>query len=195
MKIYIIRHEDRTIDASFFAPLTKQGLINSNKLVKILNKLDIKIVYSSPFIRTLQTVHPFTLENKLKINIDYGFSEIMHPTIIPQKSYNVELPDYLCEHFNYQPNYIPIIKSTNLIYPEDELMLINRTKKMFKKVIDKHWNTSDNILIVTHQGICKSILKIISKNININVNDINNYEKGKITLIFDTDHWEFKKIN
>ena len=32
MKLYILRHEDRTIDASFFGPLTKEGIINSNKL-------------------------------------------------------------------------------------------------------------------------------------------------------------------
>ena len=59
MKIYLLRHEDRTQDATFFSPLTKQGLENSVKLIKDLEKSNINIVYSSPFIRTLQTIHPY----------------------------------------------------------------------------------------------------------------------------------------
>ena len=38
MRLYILRHEDRTMDASFFSPLTKEGLDNSVKLIDILNK-------------------------------------------------------------------------------------------------------------------------------------------------------------
>ncbi len=41
MKIYILRHEDRTIDASFFSPLTEKGLINANNLCFYLEKIDI----------------------------------------------------------------------------------------------------------------------------------------------------------
>ena len=35
MKIYILRHEERTIDASFFGPLTKNGILNSINLIQI----------------------------------------------------------------------------------------------------------------------------------------------------------------
>ena len=38
MKLYILRHEDRTQDCSFFSPLTKEGLNNSIKLIDILKK-------------------------------------------------------------------------------------------------------------------------------------------------------------
>jgi hypothetical protein len=34
MKIYLLRHEDRTQDCSFFAPLTYDGLENAKKLVE-----------------------------------------------------------------------------------------------------------------------------------------------------------------
>ena len=36
MKIYILRHEDRTQDCTFFSPLTELGLHNSKKLVDVL---------------------------------------------------------------------------------------------------------------------------------------------------------------
>lgn len=41
MKLYILRHEDRTQDATFFSPLTKQGLENATKLIKELEKVEI----------------------------------------------------------------------------------------------------------------------------------------------------------
>ena len=60
MKIYILRHEERTIDASFFSPLTKQGILNSINLIPLLENLNITTIISSPFIRTLQTIKPYS---------------------------------------------------------------------------------------------------------------------------------------
>ena len=57
MKIYLLRHEERVHDASFFAPLTKNGLINvSSELLEYLDDLNITQIYCSPFLRTMQTV-------------------------------------------------------------------------------------------------------------------------------------------
>ena len=50
MKIFILRHEDRTQDASFFSPLTKTGLENANKLIETIEKNNIVHIYSSPYI-------------------------------------------------------------------------------------------------------------------------------------------------
>ena len=58
MKIYLIRHEDRTMDLTFFSPLTKIGLENSVKLITTFEKEKINTIYSSPYIRTLQTIYP-----------------------------------------------------------------------------------------------------------------------------------------
>ena len=41
MILYILRHEDRTQDCSFFSPLTELGLRNANNLIKILEKENI----------------------------------------------------------------------------------------------------------------------------------------------------------
>ena len=57
MKIYILRHEDRTMDCTFFSPLTKKGLENSLSLISLLKEKNISYIYCSPFIRTLQTVY------------------------------------------------------------------------------------------------------------------------------------------
>ena len=51
MKIYIIRHEDRTMDLTFFSPLTKTGLDNSVKLIKDLEKSLEEVTRYSGFNR------------------------------------------------------------------------------------------------------------------------------------------------
>lgn len=197
MKIFILRHEERTIDATFFSPLTQNGILNSNNLISILEKLKITKIFCSPYIRTIQTIYPFAKKKNIKLNLEYGLCEILHPTIIPPKSFNVQLPEYLCEYYNYNPKYLSIIKSTDLTYPEDEKTFEDRTKKIFKNLIKKYHKTDENILIVTHQGMCKNILSIINnKNeIKISNEDLNNYGTGKITFIFNDFNWIYEKIN
>jgi hypothetical protein len=59
-------------------------------------------------------------------------------------------------------------------------------------------NTSnDNILLVTHQVVCKVILKIV-KNYGVlkpNKEDLLSYPKGGLTEVFDNTYWVFKPIN
>ena len=164
MKIYILRHEDRTMDASFFAPLTKEGLDNSIKLIKILKGQDINKIYSSPFIRTIQTVYPYAKETNKKINLEYSLSEIQHPHIIPLKSYQVSLPQYIAESFNYNPKYTSIFDPNDHTYPEDEKCVEKRVKKFISRIVNDMINNDCNIVLVTHQIVCNLILKIVNRN-------------------------------
>jgi 2,3-bisphosphoglycerate-dependent phosphoglycerate mutase len=198
MKLYILRHEERTIDATFFSPLTEKGLVNSNILANKINKLGIKIIYCSPYIRTLQTIYPFSSKNNIKLNLEYNLIEIQHPSIIPPKSYNVELPLYMAKLFNYNPNYQSVMKPYMITYPESSEQLDNRTKSFLKILITKYYYTDETILLVTHQGLCKIILNIIKK---LGQKDkpseelCNNYPTGELSLVFDSNNeWIYKKI-
>jgi broad specificity phosphatase PhoE len=196
MKIFILRHEDRTMDGTFFSPLTQDGLNNSIKLIDILNKNSIDLIYSSPFIRTLQTVYPYAKYKNLKINIEHSLSEIQHPHLIPVKSYSINLPIYIAEQFNYNPNYTSLLDPQYHNYPEDDKSVINRVKKFITKLMSDMLDTNYNILIVSHQIVCNSILKLSTKkdkNIKIELSD--NYPRGALTKIFDTDEFIFEPIN
>ena len=197
MKIYILRHEDRTIDCTFFSPLTKKGLDNSLILVNYLKKINIDDIYCSPFIRTLQTINPYIKETNKKLKIEYGLIEIKKEHIIPEYSHNVELPQYLASIFNYDPTYDTLIDTNEIKFPESELHLEMRVKKFLKYIINTYYKTNKNILLVTHQGICTIILKIINKFTSncVNKNIVYKYELGKLSLIFDTDNWIFKLLN
>ena len=138
MKLYILRHEDRTQDATFFSPLTKDGLENSEKLIELLKELNINLIYSSPFIRTLQTIHPYAKYKNLKINIDYSLSELQHPDLIPPNSYQVTLPKYIAKDFNYNKIYESLIQPTQFKYPEDEQAMMKRVKKILTKILTNH---------------------------------------------------------
>jgi broad specificity phosphatase PhoE len=194
MKLYILRHEDRTQDCSFFSPLSKEGLDNSKKLVKSLNECNIDLIFSSPFIRTLQTIDPYVSEKNLKVNIDYGLSEIHSKDIIPKKSVGIELPTYMAEIFNYNPTYTSIIKHNEISYPENYECVVKRVKRILKKIFIDYFDKDYNILLVTHQSLCCSILNIVNKHQKINENIRNNYKKGQLTLVYD-NCWLYNPIN
>jgi broad specificity phosphatase PhoE len=196
MKIYILRHEDRTMDGTFFSPLTQDGLDNSVKLNKILNDCKIDTIYSSPFIRTLQTVLPYTKHKKLKINLEHSLAEIQHPHLIPVKSYQINLPLYIAEQFEYNPNYTSYLDPSNHVYPEDEKCVASRVKKFVSKMVKEKADRNDTILLVTHQIVCNCLLKIATKqNKEITIDCSYNYPRGGLTKIFDTDEWVFEPIN
>lgn len=196
MKIYILRHEDRTQDATMFSPLTSDGLEKSVKLIEKLKELNINYIYSSPFIRTLQTVHPYAKDLNKKINLEYGLQEIQHPHIIPKNSYTVSLPLYIAKSFNYNPKYKSTIEPEDNIYPEEDKNVTLRVKKFLNKVMDEHLTTQNNILLVTHQVVCNAILKIATKEFkDIKIEYTTKYPKGGISRIWNTDKWEYKKIN
>ena len=197
MKIYILRHEDRTEDATFFSPLTEKGLLNANKLTVYLEKLGITKIFCSPYIRTMQTIYPFSKKNNFKLNLDYSLIEIQHPNIIPPKSVNIELPSYIANQFVADKSYISTMNPSQIVYPETSCNLEVRTKNFIKHIITKYYKTNETILLVTHQGLCKIILNIIYKygKIKPELNMIDSYPLGKISLIFEDSEWIYKKVN
>lgn len=196
MKLYILRHEDRTQDATMFSPLTKKGLENSVKLIKYLKEIDIDYIYCSPFIRTLQTIHPYAKEYGKKINIEYAIAELQHTSIIPPSSFTVRLPEYLAESFGYNSHYKTSLEPEKFNYPENEHILAKRVKTFLNKLMSEHLEKKCNILIVTHQAVCNIILKIATKNIkDVEFNFTSQYPKGALTKVWDVDEWYFKPIN
>jgi broad specificity phosphatase PhoE len=196
MKIFILRHEDRTQDATFFSPLTSSGLEKSEKLTDILIKHKINKIYSSPFIRTLQTINPYSDKYNIKVNLEYSLSEIQHPHIIPEKSYQVRLPEYIAEKFNSNPKYKSLLDPIDHIYPENDKDVSSRVRHFLNILLTNKLEKNDNILLVTHQIVCNEILKIVTKDMeNIQITSLFNYPRGGLTQIFNKDKWLFETLN
>jgi broad specificity phosphatase PhoE len=193
MKLYILRHEDRTQDCSFFSPLTLLGLENAKKLSEHLKKENINLIFSSPFIRTLQTIYPYVKESGIKVNLEYSLAELHHEDIIAKQSTGIYLPEYIAQAFNYNPSYKSLIEPTNIKYPESEGDIKTRIKHFIKHLLMNYHNTDYNILLVTHESGCLNITEPITK--IISSIDVNNYDKGKLTKIFENYDWVFNEIN
>lgn len=201
MKIYLIRHEDRYSDATFFAPLNKNGLYKSVDLIKILEELDINDIYSSPYIRTLQTIYPYSKKKNLPIKVDYCLGEKISNFIIPENSFQIRLPEYIAEQFRVSKDYKSQMYPEEYVMDESMTILEERVKKILKYIIEKnHRKENKNIILVTHEAIANIILKILSKK-NVSSNLIFNekekypYPKGAVTEIFSNKSWNFKPIN
>ena len=209
MKIFILRHEDRTMDLTFFSPLTKNGLDKSLKISDELNKLEINSIYSSPYVRTLKTIYPYSKSKSMPVKLDYSLTELYQSDNIPKKSYSVTLPDYIAKSFNYDENYTSSIKPTEVEFPEKISDFKKRVKLFLNEIIINNYKSEKNIILVTHQGVIDVIHKIISKSknkptdseIKIDANSTIKdkedfyYPKGAITKIFENSKWTFEKIN
>ena len=142
----------------------------------------------------MQTIDPFVRESKLPVNIEYGLEEINHEDIIPKKAAGITLPEYLAEIFNYNPNYKSHIKPSDINYPEKTEHVQKRVKRLLRNILTDNSPSEDNILLVTHQGVCTTILEIVKKakpELKISIEE---YGKGKLSLVYDND-WIFKMIN
>ena len=197
MKLYILRHEDRTMDLTFFSPLTKNGLEKSNELINYLEKEKIDTVFSSPYIRTLQTIYPYSRKHNLKPKLDYSLGELYQEDNIPKKSYQITLPEYIAESFNYDEEYKSTMMPNDVQFPENIKFFNKRIKTLLKSIIKNNYNTDKKILLVTHQGVIDIIIRMLkkrNKKLTDQLIDLK-YKKGALTKIFDDSEWSFKKIN
>tara|TARA_B110000438_G_scaffold294933_1_gene337094 strand:+ start:1097 stop:1666 length:570 start_codon:yes stop_codon:yes gene_type:complete len=181
MKIYIIRHELRDLnDPTFSSELLERGHHNARTIVKDkLNTLNITHIYSSPFLRTLQTVFPYSKENNKKINVEYGIAETIDEPLFKQKP-NITLSSIQEKIYNINKNYSSIWNKNTLKYKEKTHQIKYRVKMFLNMLTSKHENTHDNILIATHMSIVNILLSLISgKNIDVELH----YPMGQISTV------------
>ena len=78
--LYVVRHA-KAEGQEPIAQLTAEGQIQAIHLKKQLQELGIERIVSSPFLRAIQTVHPFASEEGIDIELDDRLAERMLSTI------------------------------------------------------------------------------------------------------------------
>ena len=181
MKLYILRHFERDLDnPSFETQLLKTGITNAITKSEILKKIDINLIFSSPFVRCIQSVDFFSKTNNKIINIDYSLCEFLLENDKNKMSsiYNYTIPDNWYTNYNINKNYNKLLN----IYNVNETLYdcIQRIEKIYNFLIKEYKNTNENILIITHMSIVNIFLHIKDqKKLKID----NYYKMGKITQI------------
>jgi broad specificity phosphatase PhoE len=177
MKIILLRHEERGEDVGFFSDLTDNGVKKSFLLYDHLKKLNIDIIFSSPFIRTLRTILYYSIRNDIKINIEYGLYEYIHNPYFLSNKWLFTIDDISIEFksiINY--NYKTIVNEKDFYILEDEECLKNRIIK-YIEYLKQNYNDKC-ILIVTHKGVINKIKDIYFKKTDID----DNFEMGKFEI-------------
>lgn len=199
MRLYVVANLDKVKDYTLFAPLTKKGLSDSKKLTKILKKLNITHLYSSPYVNALQTIYPYAKKKNINVAIDYSLVDHIKDYLVAKKSFNNELPKYIEKRFKGDENYESSTHPLDLKFNESDKELNNRLRNILRQIILRHNKKEDNVLIISHKIPINTIMKIggNSNHTNIPKDYPTNYDypDGGITKIFDKDKWKFEKIN
>ena len=163
MRIILLRHEERGYDISFNSELTDNGIINSFLLINKLKKYNIDVIFSSPFIRTLQTIYPYATKYKKLINIDYGLYEYIHNPyfLLIKWYYNINDIEDRDLQTIINKNYTSIVDENDFSILEDETDLSLRLIKFFN-YLKQNYNDK-TVLIVSHKGVINKIKDLFIK--------------------------------
>jgi len=179
MKLILLRHEERSFDIGFNSNLTETGVLNSYNLILKLKNEKIDIIFASPFIRVLQTIHPYCFDTDKKVNVEYGLYEYLHnPYFLLTKWYNTinDIEDINLKNI-INTNYSSVVNKDDLIVLENEINLEKRIKKFFNYLLENYENKT--ILIVTHKAVVNKI-----KDIYVEETDISSeFEMGKYIIL------------
>ena len=176
MKVFIIRHEKRDItNPSFETELTEEGKENSRKLALFATENMEKFthIYTSPFIRCIQTIEPLLLATtpRPKLYCDYALHEYIHEEnkeFFKEVKQINDAKNYLCT------DYKPVINTDKIKLLENPSDISFRVELFKRKLLSDHSQTNDNILIVTHMSVVNEFLK----------NDLHKlYPMGEITQL------------
>lgn len=154
MKLYLLRHEERSLDdISFYSPLLDHGKDCANKLKYTLKNHNISVIFCSPFKRTMQTIEPFCNMTDLKVNIEYSLYEKLDNHIDQITKMNLLETDE--EYYLINKDYQSFLNYEDLDLEDDGF---NRTTNFLQEIIKKYKYTNENILFVTHSAIIKYIV-------------------------------------
>lgn len=67
--LFLVRHAEKVVDGSSDPPLTPAGAARANELAYILKHVELDAVYSTPYVRTQQTVLPTAREKGLEVKL------------------------------------------------------------------------------------------------------------------------------
>ena len=165
MKLFIIRHCERHTSPLYKSELTLKGKINAMQLNRKLYANNIKKIYSSPYIRCIQTIQSYSELYNVLPNIEYGFSET---TLTLIKSEVEDILDDFQINLNYN-NIIDIQTLNNSNFILDDT--IKRVGKLIIQILNENRESTKNILICTHMTIINILLFLFNK---ISYNDVVN---------------------
>lgn len=161
--IWLARHGNRfdfvypewfnTAPRRYDPPLSNDGIIQAEQLAQRLQSETIKYIFSSPFLRTIQTAYPIAEKLKLPIKLEAGLGEWHNPdwmTETPEIHPREELESlYPLIDKNYRSQILPE-------YPESLSEVKQRIQKTITLLLEQF---TENLIIIGHSISVEVIAK------------------------------------
>lgn len=154
MRITLVRHGEvieeyqGKYNGHIDIPLSKNGLTQAKELGKKLKNTNFDKVYCSDLLRAKQTLEQFGLNQ-----------EIVYSKELREKSWGIHEGKSFQEIEKEGIKYDSFEQWLNALDGEDIYLYKERIKKYFYENIFK--NNTENILIVTHAGVIKTLFSIL----------------------------------
>lgn len=197
MKIYFLRHEKRPQEQTFEISLTEEGHKNAQKLIPLLDSLSIQQIYSSPFLRCLETLRPFCKENGKNINVENSLYEFVTERLFTQSNYNQSLTSSQKSNYLVNHDYTSYFDIENLLFPQTEEFMEERVYAFLNHLINQYQNQELSILLCGHKKILDKIYILYLKE-----NDLENekskkieYPMGGVSLVYQNNTYCYHPLN
>ena len=163
MRVILLRHEERGVDVGFFSELTTDGFINSMELPKKLINYNIDFIFSSPFVRTLETSFFISLNRNIPVNVEYALCEYLHSPYFLFHQWYHTIDEIKNKRLTSIVNrkYKSIITKDYFKVLEDEKNLERRIIPFFDYLLNNY--PSKTILIISHKGVINKIKDLYVK--------------------------------
>jgi broad specificity phosphatase PhoE len=191
-RIWIVRHANRLDfertewfnDAEFpyDPPLAESGLTQAKDLAEQLATSEIKHIFTSPYLRAIQTAYPVAQKGQLPIKMEYGLREWLcqewtdgMPSITPVSRLYSQYP-------LIEKDYESIVYPS---YPETAEMVLQRSSLTIKHIIEQY---QGNVFIVAHKISINGLLIALLGD-QVPITDLNLPLGGMRCLVMDKGKW------
>lgn len=154
MKLFLLRHEERPEESDFYTELTEKGKENSLNKIEELNKLNINIIFCSPFIRCIQTIEPYCIKYGKNANIDCSLGEYPYNEMNTRMTHPVEFIELI------NMDYVPVLSTMPLYETLKDFQ--ERVKDFCSRLLMKYYDRNVNVLIVSHQSVINTIKHLVT---------------------------------
>lgn len=170
MNVYIVRHGQTVGNAKSLHqdsqdPLTQKGHLQADELAERLRNIDIDAIICSPFIRTKETLeHIQKYKTDIPVEFDDRIVESKRPTEIEGMS--TKDPKALQIRLSIQEN-----AHDPEWYHSDEEKVLDVLNRVSSFVKDLEQRDEENILIITHGEILRTLFLLFYKGNDATVDD------------------------
>ncbi|NEO98419.1 MAG: histidine phosphatase family protein [Symploca sp. SIO2E9] len=152
--LWIARHGNRldfvnpewfnTAERPYDPPLSEDGILQAKQLGQRLASVGIKQVFTSPFLRTVQTASIVADILDLSIKLESGLSEWLNPEWMPVEPERLSITALQEQFPRIDPSYSSLVKAS---YPESSEEVLERTAKTARFLSTQF---SEDLLLVGH---------------------------------------------